>query len=204
MFRCFAPSCINLAILAYQTKVLYEGNHAIRTCVLPPFYNAERPHFPRLSLTINLTLGSMSTLHCVMEGACFTTIDEHRGTFRCWSWTLTVLADSGPLHGLSLIDLGSLSDFHDLRTPGCVYVSVINNRSFGRIWLVSWTITHHFGSQSDFHGCRTPRCAYVLVVKTCSLGRFWPVWWTITHWFGVPKWFPWLANLEVRLCIVHQ
>src|SRR3954469_23508489 len=42
---------------------------------------------------------------------------------------------------------GSWDDFHDLRTPGCVYVSVINTRSFGRFWPVSWTITHCFGVQ---------------------------------------------------------
>src|SRR4051812_26632932 len=31
----------------------------------------------------------------------------------CRSSTLAILADSGPFHGLSLTDLGSVSDFHD-------------------------------------------------------------------------------------------
>src|SRR4051812_49263659 len=30
-------------------------------------------------------------------------------------------------------------------TPGCVYMSVINTRSFCRFWPVSWTITNGFG-----------------------------------------------------------
>ena len=41
------------------------------------------------------------------------TIDEPRGAFTCRSSTLTVLADSGPFHGLLLTVLGSQSDFHD-------------------------------------------------------------------------------------------
>ena len=38
---------------------------------------------------------------------------EPHGALMCRSSTLTVLADSGPFHGLLLTDLGSLSDFHD-------------------------------------------------------------------------------------------
>ena len=34
------------------------------------------------------------------------TIDDPRGAFTCWSSTLTVLADSGPFHGLLLTILG--------------------------------------------------------------------------------------------------
>ena len=40
---------------------------------------------------------------------------------------------------------GSRRDFHDRRTPGCIYVSLINTRSFGRFWPVSWTITLFLG-----------------------------------------------------------
>ena len=40
-------------------------------------------------------------------------INETQGAFTCRSSTLAVLADSGPFHGLLLIDLGSLSDYHD-------------------------------------------------------------------------------------------
>src|SRR3954470_7639303 len=73
------------------------------------------------------------------------TVDEPRDAFTCRSSTLAVLAESDPFRGLLLIVLGSRSDFHDLRTQGSVYVSVINTRSFGRFWPVSWTITHSFG-----------------------------------------------------------
>ena len=40
-------------------------------------------------------------------------INKPWGAFTCRSPTLTVLADSGPFHGLLLIVLGSRSDFHD-------------------------------------------------------------------------------------------
>ena len=39
------------------------------------------------------------------------TIDEPQGAFTYQSSTLAVLADSGPFHGLFLIDLGFQSDF---------------------------------------------------------------------------------------------
>ena len=57
-------------------------------------------------------------------------IDEPRGAFTCQSSTLAVLADSGLFCGLLLTVLGSRSDFQDLRTQGCVYVSFINTRGF--------------------------------------------------------------------------
>src|SRR6266536_1055758 len=72
-------------------------------------------------------------------------VAEPQGVHTCQSSTLAVLADSGPFRGLLLTVLGSRSDFHDRRTPVCVYVSVINTRSFGRFWPVSWTTTHSFG-----------------------------------------------------------
>ena len=58
------------------------------------------------------------------------TINEPWGAITCRSSTLAVLADSGPFRGLVLTFLGARSDFHDLRTLGCVYVSVINTRGF--------------------------------------------------------------------------
>ena len=73
------------------------------------------------------------------------TINEPRGAFTCRSSALTVLANSDPLRGLLLTVLGSQSDFHSCSTPSCAYVSVINTRSFGRFFPVSWTITHGFG-----------------------------------------------------------
>ena len=41
------------------------------------------------------------------------TIDEPQGAFKCRSSTLTILANSGPFHGLLLTVLGSQCDFHD-------------------------------------------------------------------------------------------
>ena len=91
-------------------------------------------------------------------------VNEPCGAFTCRSSTLVVLADSDPFHGLLLTVLGSQSDFHGCRTPRCAYVSVINNRSFGRFWPVSWTITqflaHVVISTTDEH-----RCVYVSVIN---------------------------------------
>ena len=41
------------------------------------------------------------------------TIDDHRRAFMCRSSTLTVLADSGPFHGVLLTDLVSVADLLD-------------------------------------------------------------------------------------------
>ena len=57
------------------------------------------------------------------------TIDEPQGTLTCRSSTLILLDDSGPFCGLLLTVLGSRSDFHDLQTQRCAYVSVINTYS---------------------------------------------------------------------------
>ena len=83
-------------------------------------------------------------------------IDDPRSAFTCPSSTLTVLANSDPFRGLLLTVLGSRSDFHDRRTPGCVYVSVINTHSFGRLCPVSWTITHCFGVPEGFPRLTNP------------------------------------------------
>ena len=100
--------------------------------------------------------------------------------------------------------LGSRSHFHGCRTSWCVYMSVINTHNFGQFWPVSWTITQFWAhvviSTTDEHRgafmCRSS--------NTRSFGRFWPVSWTITDCFGVPKPFPWLSNLVVRLHVSHQ
>ena len=95
---------------------------------------------------------------------------EPEGALMCHSSTPAVLADSGPIHGLLLtvlVDSGmfrgllltvmrSRSDFHDCRFPRCVDVSVINTRSFGRFWPVSWTITHRFGVPERFSRLTIP------------------------------------------------
>ena len=72
------------------------------------------------------------------------TINKSWDAFTFQSSTLPVLADSGLFHGVLLTVLGSQSDYHEYKTLGCVYMSVINTRSFGRFWPVSWTITHRF------------------------------------------------------------
>src|SRR6266536_3372295 len=77
-------------------------------------------------------------------------VAEPQGVHTCRSSTLVVLADSGPFRGLILTVLGSRSDFHDRRTPVCVYVSVINTGGFRRFWSVSCTITHRFGVSERF------------------------------------------------------
>ena len=69
---------------------------------------------------------------------------EPQRAVTCRPSTIAVLADSGPFHGLLLTDLGPQSDFLDLQTPGCVYVSFIKNPRFVRFQALSWTITHRF------------------------------------------------------------
>src|SRR5918993_1160359 len=73
------------------------------------------------------------------------TINEPWSAFTCRSSTMAILADSDPFHGLLLTALGSRSGFHGYQTLECVYVSVVNTRSFGQFWPVSWTITYYFG-----------------------------------------------------------
>ena len=68
----------------------------------------------------------------------------------CWSSRLAVWASSGLFLGLLLTILGSRSDIHGRRTPGCVYVSAVNTRNFNRFWSVSCTITHRLGVLERF------------------------------------------------------
>ena len=70
---------------------------------------------------------------------------EPQGALTCRSSTLTDLADSGPFRGLLLTILESQSNFSGCQTPRCASVSIINNRSLGRFWPVSWTITLFLG-----------------------------------------------------------
>ena len=69
---------------------------------------------------------------------------EPQGAITCQSSTVTVLADSSPFHGLLLTVLWPQSNFHGCRTSRCAYMLVVKNRSLGRFWPVSWTITHPF------------------------------------------------------------
>src|SRR4051812_29136381 len=96
-------------------------------------------------------------------------ITEPRGSFMCRTSTLVVLADYDPFHGLLLTGLGSLSDFHDYRTLGCVYVSVINTHSFGRFWPVSWTISFCFRVTELFPLLTNFGVVYVSVINSHGL-----------------------------------
>ena len=97
-------------------------------------------------------------------------IEKPQGALTCRSSTLAVLADSGPFRGLLLTALRSRCVFHDCRTPGCAYVSIINTRGFGLSCPFHGILLTILGSRSDFHSCRTPRCIYVSVINT---HRFW-------------------------------
>ena len=79
------------------------------------------------------------------------TTNEPRGAFTCRSSTFVVLADSGPLHGLSHIVLGSRSDIHGCRIPRYAYVSVINTRSFVDSGPFRALLLTFLGSQRGFH-----------------------------------------------------
>src|SRR6187399_243662 len=99
-------------------------------------------------------------------------MNKPRGAFTCRSSALAVLADSGPFRGLLLTVFGSRGDFHDKRTPGCVYVSVISTRSFDRFWPVSWTITHRFGVPGCFPRFTNPG---VRLRVGHQHSQFWPI-----------------------------
>ena len=100
------------------------------------------------------------------------TINEPRGASTCRSSTLAALADSSPFRGLLLTILGSRSDFHDSRTAGCIYVSVMNTNNFGRFWSVSCTITQLFGDREQFPRLMNPG------VRLCvhrQRSQVWPI-----------------------------
>ena len=91
------------------------------------------------TLTFLADCGPFRGLSLFWGPGVISTINEPRGPFMRRSSTLTVLADFGPFLRLLLTILGSRSDFHDERTPGCIYMSVINTHNFGQFWPVSWT-----------------------------------------------------------------
>ena len=119
---------------------------------------------------------------------------DPQGALTCRSSTLAVLADSGPFRGLLLTILGSLSDFHDCRTPGCVYVSFINNPRFVRFWALSWTITHHFGVPELFPRLTIP--AVRLRVHR-QQSQFWPILARFMHYYS-PFWGPKAISIVVE------
>ena len=66
----------------------------------------------------------------VLGSGVISTIEKPRVRL-CVGHQHTILADSGPFRGLLLTVFGSQSDFHDIRTLGRFYVSVINTHIFG-------------------------------------------------------------------------
>ena len=73
------------------------------------------------------------------------TVVKPQGALTCRSSTLAVFVDFDPFRGLLLNVLWSQSDFHGCQSPRSAYMSVINNRSLGRFWPVSWTTTLFWG-----------------------------------------------------------
>ena len=112
------------------------------------------------------------------------TINEPWDAFTCRSSTLVVLADFGPFLGLLLTDLGSVSEFHDFRTPGCLYISFSNNPRFVRFWALSWTITHRFGVTKRFPWLSNPN---VCLRVGHQHSKFWPVLTRFVHYYS-PFW----------------
>ena len=100
------------------------------------------------------------------------TINEPWGAFAFRSSTLAVFVDSDMFSGLLLTLLVSQSDFHDCLTPRCAYVSVINTRSFGRFWPVSWAVNHRFAVPKRYSWLLNPR-VHLHVGHKHSL--FWPI-----------------------------
>ena len=108
---------------------------------------------------------------------------EPQGAVTCRPSIITVLADFGPFHGQLLTDFGSHSDFHDLRTSGCVYVSFINIPRFVQFRVLSCTITQCFGDPEGFprlnpgvHLCVCRQHSQFWPILTCFVGyysRFW-------------------------------
>ena len=97
---------------------------------------------------------------------------EPQGALTCWSSTLTILADSGPLvHYYSLclgpIAISTISDPRDAFM--CLWSTLIVLANSDLLHGLLLTV---LGSRSDFHSCSTPRCAYVSVINTRSFVRF--------------------------------
>ena len=86
----------------------------------------------------------------------------------------------------------------------CAYVQVINTRSFGRFWPLSWTSTHRFWGPKaismvvELQGALTCRSSTITV--WADSGPFIG----LLLYFGVSESFPRLTNPGVRLRVGHQ
>ena len=118
-------------------------------------------------------------------------IDEPWGAFACRSSTfLSILARFMDYYSV----LGPQSDFHNGRTPGCIYVSVINTHNFGQFWFFSCTITHCFGVLERFPRLTIPG-VHLRVHRQHS--QFWPI---LTHFvdYHSPFWGPETISIVVE------
>ena len=150
------------------------------------------------------TLARFLYYYSVLVPKVIFTAEEPRGAFTCRSSALAVLADSGPFRGLLLTVLVSRTQLHDLRTPGCVYVSVISTHSFDRFWPVSWTITHRFGVPDRIPRLTNPR---VRLRVGHQHSQFWPILARFMGYcspFWLPERFPRLMSTRVRLRVGQQ
>src|SRR6187399_345063 len=83
-------------------------------------------------------------------------------------------------------------------------MSVINTRSFGRFWPVSWTITQRFGVSERFSWLMNPR---VRLRVGHQHSQFWPILARFMGYcssFWLPERFPRLTNTGVRLRVGRQ
>ena len=113
----------------------------------------------------------------------------------CWSSTLAfwpILARFMDYYSV----LGPRSDFHNGRTPGCVYVSVINTHNFGQFWSVSWTITHRFRVRERFPRLTNPG---VHLRFGHQHSRFWPILTRFVDYYS-PFWVP----KAISIIVEHQ
>ena len=96
-------------------------------------------------------------------------IDNSRGAFACLSSTLTVLANSDAIRGLLLKFWGSRSDFHDLRTPWCLFVSVNDTHNFGQFLV---RLVHYYSPFRRPRAISTiykPRSAFACLSSTLTV-----------------------------------
>src|SRR3954464_15441372 len=143
-------------------------------------------------------------------------IDTPQGAFTSWSSTPAVLADSGPLHGLLITVSWAINHhfrfperFSPLTNPRCIYVLVINTRSFGRFWPITWATNYRFmGHYSPvwvpgaISSIDEPQGAFTSWSSTPAVladsgplhGLLITVSWAINHHFRFPERFSPLTN----------
>ena len=95
-----------------------------------------------------------------------------RGPVTGTSSKLVDLIHSDQFSVLLPTNFGFRGDPNVRGTPGCAYGSVINPRSFGRFWPISWSITHRFGLPERFPRLTIPG---VRLRVGHQPSQFWPI-----------------------------